>query len=94
MVKVPVINNNLKESEDQEVQRITHRFYLVDTLGGIDGSYPSAPSYIKYAKNISLNLTVNTDSDEKLNLPFLTITYEHIKITSDEISGTVNYNVI
>lgn len=84
----------MKESEDTEVKRITHRFYLVDTLGGIENSYPSAPSYIKYAKNISLNLTVNTDSDELFNLPFLTITYEHIKITPDEISGTVNYSVI
>jgi len=39
-------------------------------------------------------LTVNKDSDEIFNYPFLTITYEHIRVTSDETIGTVNYSVI
>lgn len=35
MIKVPVINNNLKSSVSDQVQQITYRFYLVDTLGGM-----------------------------------------------------------
>jgi len=79
------------DSLNYETSRLTHRFFIYDTISGINqnGGYKefSSPSVIRYASYVRLSVQLDPDQEERIRKPLLEITYtEHITSLITETS--------
>ena len=98
LINVPVLISNYIDSSgaqpntdlNQETSRLVKRFFISDTISGIDnsGGFANgvAPKVIRYAKSVMLRVQLDPTVSEHIRVPILYITYEERlvnTITSD-----------
>ena len=91
LIDVPVLITNFKDAANQNEQvnqpseldinkkRLVHRFFMYDTVSGIDdvGGYRrnDNPQIVRYAQSVKLSVELALDEDGKIHKPILEITY-------------------
>lgn len=55
--------------------RLVRRFYLADSLGGIDASSPSQPAVLTWASKVTLRVAMQDKSTSKIHPPLLVVEY-------------------
>lgn len=97
LIDVPVLIKNFRdidgdspnESFNYASSRMTHRFFIYDTISGIqnrqgyinsDGKQKAQnPDVIRYASRVRLSVQLDPDQEERIRKPLLEITYtEHL----------------
>ena len=87
LVDVPVLIRNFKNSQGLSINegpyseswRFTRRFFIYDTLSGIDqvNGYTNGtlPTIIRWASTIKMKITLDPTANERIYSPYLEITY-------------------
>lgn len=87
MVDVPVLITNFRDYEDAEPNlnidrqnsRLVRRFFLYDTISGIDSSggfvRNAIPKIVRYASSVKLTVQLDPNVEEHIRRPLLAITY-------------------
>ena len=89
LVDVPVKITNAKSYSGQKVNSfdnmdnwiLSRRFFLFDTLSGVDTEEEDL-IVVRYAKQITLKISLDTDELERIYPPYLEITYEEKPVDS------------
>jgi hypothetical protein len=72
-----------KVTFDYEKGRLTHRFFIYDTVSGIDntGGYARGdpPKVVRMATSVHLTVELDSKTPESIRKPLLTIEYKEIK---------------
>lgn len=88
LINVPVLVTNFRDAFDNEPNkemdyessRLVHRFFISDTISGIDslGGYnnEAVPAVIRYAKSAKLRVQINPGSNGKIRRPLLQLDFE------------------
>lgn len=67
-------------------EKLYRRFFILDTLAGLEGDdayvNKDTANYIRYAKNVTITITLDPELPERILVPVLDIYYEAIR-TSD-----------
>jgi meckelin len=99
---VPVLNKNYREQgayvnaeSDSQQWQLTRRFFLVDSISGVRAS-GQAPSTIRVADSIQLQVKLRSDGDGHIYPPLLHIHYKEISGSEVTASSTtsVSFSVI
>jgi hypothetical protein len=98
LVDVPVLIRNFRDFDksnpndkfdfDYDNFRFVHRFFIYDTISGIEtqGGYKANadPKYIRYAESVVLTIQLDPNVDERIRKPFLVIKYKEYATTNIE----------
>jgi len=102
LIDVPVLIRNLRDGEKQpnletkdqyidlDNAKLTHRFFIYDTVSGIDNVNGYArgdkAKVFRLATKVALTVEMDSNENEKINRPLLELTYEEVKIEFTESS--------
>lgn len=84
MIDVPVLVENIQRdgvSVNRESTKpnddwvLTRRFYLFDTVSGVERTQPDKIAYISYARYLKLVINLDQEAEEMINVPYLKIDY-------------------
>lgn len=80
-------------SLNQETSRLVKRFFISDTISGIDsqGGYVAgdkSPLYIRYAKSVKLRVQLSSDVEEHILTPLLYLDFEERPVNTINAAST------
>lgn len=106
LIDVPVLLRNFRDkggntpntgSTISESWRFVRRFFIYDTLSGIDQvngfKNNTIPTYVRWASDIKMKITLDPTTNERIYNPYLEITYREkaTNLIHDETTTSVSF---